>query len=534
MFLRQLNKVKHFLLLLFIEPKIILIYKYLSLLGINVSIFKLRSISISNPTYPSLLSIIDTFKAFNCKAVAVKIEKIENLENLPLPFLCQTLNGDLMLAIRIERGRVIFLPEKNKEETLTIEDFSKLWNGIVIYVENLNESEGNGKYDFTSVNFLTKNLAYLIATILIIQLIGNLSFDTIPLFFFKVIGFLICFTIITFENSSSALNRFCKSISNGNCDAVLTSKASKLFGVLPLSFIGLFYYSFTILLLLFNSEFTFTLCIILSFLSSIFIPFSIYYQKFKIKEWCILCLFVLLEIFMECVFILFFKLNSISGLLFTIDNLITLCNTAFISLIIVYAIIIILQHNKKRSEVSKKYNILKYNDNVFYSLLKLGTKHDLDSLNDIGVFYGNHNSTNTLLMVCSPFCEPCAHSHNQLKQILANNLDLRIQVIFFVPDDVNNPYNIATSSLINSADNITNIYIEDWFKSDSNTKMEIVEKNKKNVFDNNVQEKIKIMNEWCLENEVQFTPTFYLNGYILPNEYDILDLRFFIEDGESI
>lgn len=535
MLFNKLNTLKYFIFSFILDPRIILFHKYLFLINVKVPILRLRSVCVSNPTYPSLLSTIETFKAFNCKAVAVKIE-IGNLENLPLPFLCQTSNGDLIFLLNIESGRVVFLTEKNNEENLAIEEFSNLWNGIIIYAENLSESEKNGKNvknGFASIKLYTKYFAYLITSILFIQFVSNLSLEKIPLFFCKVFGILICFTIISFENSSSALNQFCKSIRNGNCDAVLNSKASKLFGVLPLSFIGLFYYTFTIFLLVLNSEFTFILCIISSFLGSLFIPFSIFYQKYKIREWCILCLFVLIEIFIECIIILFFTINYTSKFLFTIENLILLCNTAFISFMIVYTIVFILQNNKKRNEVSKKYNILKYNDNVFNSLIKLGTRHDLDLLKNIGIFYGNQNCSNTLLMVCSPFCEPCAHSHTQLKQLLSNELDLRIQVIFFVADDVNNPYNIATSLLMNSTDNKLNIYLEEWFKSDINTKMQIVENNKENVFKNNVQEKIKIMNEWCFKNDVQHTPTFYLNGYELPNEYDVTDLRFFIEDEES-
>ena len=41
-------------------------------------------------------------------------------------------------------------------------------------------------------------------------------------------------------------------------------------------------------------------------------------------------------------------------------------------------------------------------------------------------------------------------------------------------------------------------------------------------------EKITIMKEWCEKLKIQFTPTFFIDGYQLPNEYKLSDVKYFI------
>ncbi|PUZ29772.1 hypothetical protein DCC81_10130 [Chitinophaga parva] len=36
------------------------------------------------------------------------------------------------------------------------------------------------------------------------------------------------------------------------------------------------------------------------------------------------------------------------------------------------------------------------------------------------------------------------------------------------------------------------------------------------------------MYEWCKKTNVTFTPTFFLNGYQLPENYSISDLKYFL------
>jgi protein-disulfide isomerase len=41
-------------------------------------------------------------------------------------------------------------------------------------------------------------------------------------------------------------------------------------------------------------------------------------------------------------------------------------------------------------------------------------------------------------------------------------------------------------------------------------------------------EKVEAMKDWCSKTEIQFTPTFFINGYQLPSNYSVNDLKYFL------
>ena len=41
-------------------------------------------------------------------------------------------------------------------------------------------------------------------------------------------------------------------------------------------------------------------------------------------------------------------------------------------------------------------------------------------------------------------------------------------------------------------------------------------------------EKVKAMHDWCNEVDIQFTPTFFINGHQLPEIYSLADLQYFL------
>ena len=42
------------------------------------------------------------------------------------------------------------------------------------------------------------------------------------------------------------------------------------------------------------------------------------------------------------------------------------------------------------------------------------------------------------------------------------------------------------------------------------------------------ESKLEAMNKWCREVDISFTPTFFVNGYQLPETYTIEDLKYLL------
>lgn len=90
---------------------------------------------------------------------------------------------------------------------------------------------------------------------------------------------------------NAAADKVCKVLQEGGCDTVLEMKASKFFGIFGWSEVGFAYFSVSLLALLMFPQWTryLALCNLCC------LPFtfwSIWYQKFRAKVWCTLCVSV--------------------------------------------------------------------------------------------------------------------------------------------------------------------------------------------------------------------------------------------------
>ena len=87
---------------------------------------------------------------------------------------------------------------------------------------------------------------------------------------------------------SRSADRICGVLQEHGCDHVLEQKASTFFGIFSWSEVGITYFSLsTLLLFLFPSQIH-----NLALINGCCLPFtvwSIWYQKFRIKTWCTLC-----------------------------------------------------------------------------------------------------------------------------------------------------------------------------------------------------------------------------------------------------
>jgi hypothetical protein len=86
-------------------------------------------------------------------------------------------------------------------------------------------------------------------------------------------------------------DKICSLFSRSDCNNVLGTKASKLFGVFGWSEIGLGYFTANVLLLLFLPD-TVSLLVWVNILTLPYTVWSVWYQKAKAKQWCPLCLIV--------------------------------------------------------------------------------------------------------------------------------------------------------------------------------------------------------------------------------------------------
>jgi protein-disulfide isomerase len=190
-----------------------------------------------------------------------------------------------------------------------------------------------------------------------------------------------------------------------------------------------------------------------------------------------------------------------------------------------------LQKAKENKRIKNELQRLKHNPQIFEALLaKQKTINVLN--NDIGITLGNQNAKYKLIKVCNPYCGPCAKAHAPMEELLENNSDVQVQIIFTATNEDSDRTALPVKHLMAIAEknnkDIIKHALDDWYLADKKDYEVFAAKYPMNGELQRQGSKIEAMNNWCNEIGISFTPTFFVNGYELPEIYDVTDLKYFL------
>ena len=180
----------------------------------------------------------------------------------------------------------------------------------------------------------------------------------------------------------------------------------------------------------------------------------------------------------------------------------------------------------------RNYLQLKYNDEVFWSLLYKQPSIIDNSTDGLGITIGNPQAKHTIVKVCNPYCGPCATAHPELDKIIEQNPEVKAQIIFTATNNENDRAAKPVKHLLAIAEkgdeHITYQALDDWYLASQKDYDAFAAKYPMNGELIKQNEKLSKMKAWCDEVDIQFTPTIFINGYQLPKTYQIKDISYFI------
>lgn len=498
---------------------------------------------LSHPEHPSLLAVSDTLEKYNVETLAIQIDK-EKLNDMPLPCIIQIRkHGTTLFFVlnKILEKEVEYYDDKNKLTKVSQEDFLKMWTGICLLVET---SEDSKEIDIDeklfSINFvkgLKGSIAvFLLGWIVISFFKSQQSASLVPAIYttlytlLKITGLIVGGLLLWFDidQYNPTLQNFCSGNSKKiNCNSVLTSKHSKLFkDTLSLSELS-FAYFFGTLFFLVISQFTSASLSILGFTSFGTLPviaLSIYYQAVVIKQWCKFCVIIQAVLVSEIVLSFFGNLYSAYVQFETIPLLLAL----LLIPILVWKLIKPLLETKKETNVHKRgLKKIKNNLNVLDGLLLKSRKIET-SPEGLGISITNETAKYHVVKVCNPYCGPCAKAHPILEDLVKKGA-INLQILFTAsnnPEDIKAKlvrYFLAIDSLGDKSK--TQQALDDWYLADQKDYEAFASIYPLNGELDLQNHKIEAMYMWCKAENITYTPTIFINGFELPKEYSIEDLK---------
>ncbi|MDN3675667.1 vitamin K epoxide reductase family protein [Flavobacterium branchiarum] len=510
-----------------------LVDKYLDLNNFLNAKKEFEDLFLSHPNYPSLFAITDSLNILSIDNIVIKVPK-EQLHELPNSFLA-IFNNDLVLVDKTESS-VVIETEKGKKTKLTIADFSEGWNGVVLAIE------ANEVQEEKVMNEGPKWLKYGILFLVLIVLSSFYNEYSVYDYGFLItslLGLLISVFIVQekFGIDNQIVSKLCNINPTTSCDSVIKSENEKSNNWFSFSDLPLLFFMTSVLAMLIGS----TNSSLVGFLSLMAVPvivYSIWVQKFQIKKWCVLCLSVSVLMIIQGVIWVFesgFRLNL------TLTNLFQY----LFSLILVSSLWSVMkpviEAGLKAAGSVKDLTKFRRNFTLFEFLSKEIVASDgFDELE--GIHFGNSTATAKISIILSPSCGHCHKAFEDAFELVWKFPEkISLNVLFNInPDNNQNPYKVVVERLLMINDvNPENIVeaISDWHIK----KMGLELWQKKWNVDSvsmRVNQQIQKQYDWCSKNEFNYTPVKILNTRLYPSEYELSELKYFIndvlEDNEAV
>src|SRR5690606_19551181 len=289
-------------------------------------------------------------------------EKHTAIFELPTPFIAQ-IDGDFALVDTVSAANVSYRLG-NHSLILALDEFCEKWTGVVLLAErHANSIEPDYLFHKKS-EVINSSLRYgfivLVITTLLIGFFHNNSMQlgSLILLIANSLGVFIGYLLVEqqINTSGSYSDKICSLFRESDCNDILESKASKLFGIVSWGEIGLAYFVSNLIVLCFFPELI-EYSGIMSGLSLGYVCWSVWYQKFRARQWCVLCLASLLVLLL--LFFVNLSLGYISLRGVTIDDLLLII---LIYLIPILACVNLLPHirgKNKTENVMQEINSLK-------------------------------------------------------------------------------------------------------------------------------------------------------------------------------
>lgn len=484
-----------------------------------------------HPYKENMFGLSMMLSTYGIKNMGIRVKK-EDIDKLPVPFVAH-LNDQFATVYKVKNRRIHYAIGEI-DMTINEEIFREMWTGTVLIAEASPEpQEPNYKSN------LKKQILHQWQRILCITMIAicfiltykaNKLYDdpeTTIMLCLNLIGVYIGYLLVLKQMhiQSKYADKVCTLLKRGDCNNILESSAAKLFGIVSWSELGLCYFSTNIFILLVFPN----LLPYYALINICVLPYSlwsIWYQKYRAKQWCPLCLCV--QVLFWMIFAGNFYWGWIVNLDFKAEDIVWICVIYSSPYLILDIAIPNIERARQATYTTQAMNSIKMRDDVFSTILKQQTHYTIDK-NTSQILLGNKESDILITILTNPHCEPCADMHRKIHTLLQDVGDkICIQYIF---TSFSNEFETSNKFLIaiylyKPIEEATNIY-EKWYRDKKYKKESIFEEYSLDLQSEEVIAENNKHYLWKEKNKLHATPTVLFNGYYLPDTYKIEDIKYF-------
>lgn len=485
-----------------------------------------------HPHKNNLYGLSKMLSEYNIKNAGIKFSNKEaDILKLEAPFIAHV-GGNFVAVSKITTNEICYIWQE-KEIALPVNEFCKLWSGITLLAEPNEESDEpdyliNHRHEqiklLRKVTLIGATFILLALTFISKHLYNNIG--SVLLCILNFIGIYISYLLVLkqIKVQSSYADRICSLFSQKDCNNVLESEAAKLAGIIGWSEIGLAYFISNTIITFFLPDYI-TYLALVNIIALPYTLWSIWYQKFRTKQWCPLCLII--QALLWSIFIIDLCFGFIHPVSCSISDILLIGLLYLIPIPIINIIVSKFNDANKLEEITQELNSIKASEDIFSAILKQQPHYDI-SLDNSNILLGNPKADILVTVLTNPHCNPCAKMHFRIEKLLEEVNHLCIQYIFssFNPD-LDSSSKFLSAVYFYKAE-ATEIYNR-WFEKGKLDKENFFKTYISDLEGSLVLSEFEKHNIWKAQTGLYTTPTILINGYKLPDSYKIEDLKYITE-----
>lgn len=430
-------------------------------------------------------------------------------------------------------NEITIIKASGKRKTLQKETFLDNWNGTIILLEcNANSGEPDFELNMRRERLTKLKTIIAITCIAILALVVITANRYVAIWqWWAIVAVNIlgcCVSFMLLQKQLHIKNKFadkiCGLTSEGGhrCEEVTESKGASVLGMVKLSEIGMAFFSANLLLQLsapatFHSLAVWALCVL---------PFtfwSLWYQKFKAKTWCVLCLLTLALMWIQAA--LYFSGGFYKGINMNLECFIAIAALYGVLTLGINRLLEILEKHKGADMWNMRFNELKTRDEVVDAIKSTAAFFDTDSATCSAMTFGNPDAKHQITVFSNPYCGHCAEMHEHIKNLPGEDVCIRYVLTTFSDElsDINR-YLIAAYQQLGASK--TWDLMTKWYDDGNDKNANFFDNLELDINSKIVSEEFEKQMKWRANDKLTGTPTVIINGREVIDPYTVDDYMF--------
>lgn len=511
-----------------------LLVTLLTLLGVKYTKSYAKKLFNEHPHKYDLYGLSKMLNLYKIDSVGIKIDnKLKDISNIELPFIAQVAEN-FVIVEKVTETEVQYIWE-GKILISKLTDFIESWSGIALLIQKgekkIEPEYKKHRIEEIFLKFQKISLIICSVVLLFFCFLSNGAYRSLGvniLLILNIVGLISSYLLVLkkIKVQSSYADKLCSLLKQGDCNSVLESSASTIYGLIGWSDIGLGYFIANILIITLFPSFISYLAIV-NILSLPYSVWSIWYQKFKVKQWCVLCItvqFLFWIIFANNLIFDYVKIPEI-----TIEDLLFIASLYIVPVLYTNFISPKLESANKLEDIVQEMNSLKMTSGVFKTLIKQQKYYYIDK-NVSKILFGNPNANITITILTNPHCNPCARMHKRIDELLQKVKDeICVQYVFSsFNESLDNSGKFLISAYNQLGADRSTLIFDEWFEKGKYDRKSFFKKYCNIVVDDCSELEYLNHQSWKKSTGLIATPTILINGFELPKDYyKIEDIEYF-------